>query len=144
MVRRQAVRRHEQRHRTVTNPATGETTGRVALTNLADARTVIGVARSAFPAWRDTSLTRRTQIVFWYRELLNERKNELARIITAEHKSVWVADSDGHVNTHVATHPWRCPIEAVMGGSARRPGYICVAHPRWGGWSVLVRKRCST
>ncbi|RRQ27531.1 aldehyde dehydrogenase family protein, partial [Rhodococcus sp. Eu-32] len=69
----------------VTNPATGEVTGQLALANLDDARTVIDAAAAAFPAWRDTSLAKRVQVLFKFRELLNERKGELAEIITAEH-----------------------------------------------------------
>ncbi|MGP4059035.1 aldehyde dehydrogenase family protein, partial [Mycobacterium sp. 4D054] len=69
----------------VTNPATGVVTGQVALASVADAQLVIDAAAAAFPAWRDTSLAKRTQVLFAFRELLNERKGELAEIITAEH-----------------------------------------------------------
>ncbi|MGP4055474.1 aldehyde dehydrogenase family protein, partial [Mycobacterium sp. 4D054] len=69
----------------VTNPATGVVTGQVALASVADAQQVIDAAAAAFPAWRDTSLAKRTQVLFAFRELLNERKGELAEIITAEH-----------------------------------------------------------
>ena len=72
----------------VTNPATGEVTGRVALGSVEDARAVIDAAAAAFPAWRDTSLAKRTQVLFKFRELLNERKGELAEILTAEHGKV--------------------------------------------------------
>ena len=48
----------------VTNPATGEVTGEVALASVEDARAVIDAAAAAFPAWRDTSLAKRTQILF--------------------------------------------------------------------------------
>ena len=72
----------------VTNPATGAVTGEVALASVEDARAVIDAAAAAFPAWRDTSLTKRTQVLFAFRELLNARKDELAEIITAEHGKV--------------------------------------------------------
>ena len=81
----------------VTNPATGETTGQVALATVEDAQTVIDAAAAAFPAWRDTSLAKRTQVLFKFRELLNERKGELAEIITAEHGKV-VSDALGEVS----------------------------------------------
>ncbi|MDT5313473.1 MAG: malonate-semialdehyde dehydrogenase (acetylating) / methylmalonate-semialdehyde dehydrogenase, partial [Mycobacterium sp.] len=48
----------------VTNPATGEVTGEVALGSVEDARAVIDAAAAAFPAWRDTSLAKRTQVLF--------------------------------------------------------------------------------
>ena len=64
----------------VTNPATGAVTGEVALASVEDARAVIDAAAAAFPEWRDTSLAKRTTILFKFRELLNERKGELAEI----------------------------------------------------------------
>ncbi|HYP94319.1 MAG TPA: aldehyde dehydrogenase family protein, partial [Mycobacterium sp.] len=64
----------------VTNPATGEVTGQVALATVEDARAVIDAAAAAFPAWRDTSLAKRSAILFSFRELLNARKGELAEI----------------------------------------------------------------
>src|SRR6476661_8204360 len=81
----------------VTNPATGAVTGQVALASVEDARAVIDAAAAAFPAWRDTSLAKRTQIIFKFRELLNERKGELAEIITSEHGKV-VSDALGEVS----------------------------------------------
>ena len=73
----------------VTNPATGRVTGRVALASERDAQHVIGAAAAARPrSGATTSLARRTQVVFAFRELLNARKSELAEIITAEHGKV--------------------------------------------------------
>ena len=57
----------------VTNPATGEVSGEVALAGVEDARAVIDAAVAAFPAWRDTSLAKRGAILFNFRELLNAR-----------------------------------------------------------------------
>ena len=81
----------------VTNPATGAVTGEVALASVEDARAVIDAAAAAFPEWRDTSLAKRTTILFKFRELLNERKGELAEIITSEHGKV-VSDALGEVS----------------------------------------------
>mgnify|MGYP000874468003 CR=1 FL=1 len=45
----------------VTNPATGQVTGRVALADRADADVVIGAAADAAKAWGSTSLAKRTR-----------------------------------------------------------------------------------
>ena len=71
----------------VTNPATGQVTGHVALASEEDAQHVIAAASAAAKGWRETSLARRTQVMFAFRELLNSRKGELAELITAEHQS---------------------------------------------------------
>ncbi|MEU6184983.1 CoA-acylating methylmalonate-semialdehyde dehydrogenase [Nocardia sp. NPDC047038] len=99
----------------VTNPATGEVTGQVALATVADTRAAIDSAAKGFPAWRDTSLTRRTQILFRFRELLNERKEELARLITAEHGKV-VADAVGEVSRGLEVVEFACGIPHLLQG----------------------------
>ncbi|WP_280476754.1 CoA-acylating methylmalonate-semialdehyde dehydrogenase [Nocardia asiatica] len=99
----------------VTDPATGAVTGRVALANVADTRAAIDSAVAAFPAWRDTSLARRTQILFRFRELLNERKQELARLITAEHGKV-VADATGEVSRGLEVVEFACGMPYLLQG----------------------------
>ncbi|SFA41985.1 malonate-semialdehyde dehydrogenase (acetylating) / methylmalonate-semialdehyde dehydrogenase [Rhodococcoides kroppenstedtii] len=99
----------------VTNPATGEVTGRVALADLDDARAVIAAAASAFPAWRDTSLAKRTQILFAFRELLNARKDELAAIITSEHGKV-LSDALGEISRGQEVVEFACGIPHLLKG----------------------------
>src|SRR6476661_3017072 len=99
----------------VTKPATGEVTGQVALASVEDARAVIDAAAAAFPAWRDTSLAKRTQVIFKFRELLNERKGELAEIIASEHGKV-VSDALGEVNRGQEVVEFACGIAQLVKG----------------------------
>jgi malonate-semialdehyde dehydrogenase (acetylating) / methylmalonate-semialdehyde dehydrogenase len=99
----------------VTNPATGEVTGELALGSVEDARAVIDAAAAAFPAWRDTSLTKRTQILFNFRELLNSKKGELAEIITSEHGKV-VSDALGEVSRGQEVVEFACGIPHLLKG----------------------------
>ena len=99
----------------VTNPATGEVTGEVALASVEDARAVIDAAAAAFPAWRDTSLAKRTSILFNFRELLNARKQELAEIITSEHGKV-VSDALGEVSRGQEVVEFACGIPHLLKG----------------------------
>ncbi|MBJ7336991.1 CoA-acylating methylmalonate-semialdehyde dehydrogenase [Mycolicibacterium sp.] len=99
----------------VTNPATGQVTGELALADVADARAVIDGAAAAFPAWRDTSLAKRTQILFAFRELLNARKGELAEIITSEHGKV-VSDALGEVSRGQEVVEFACGIAHLLKG----------------------------
>ena len=80
----------------VYDPALGIESKRVALANSAEISAVIASAKKAFPGWANTSLARRQQIVFSFRELLNARKEELAAIITSEHGKV-LSDALGEV-----------------------------------------------
>src|SRR6185312_15928166 len=99
----------------VTNPATGEVTGQVALATVEDARAVIDAATAAFPAWRDTSLTKRGAILFKFRELLNARKSELAEIITGEHGKV-VSDALGEVSRGQEVVEFACGVPHLLKG----------------------------
>ncbi|OIV36616.1 methylmalonate-semialdehyde dehydrogenase (acylating) [Mangrovactinospora gilvigrisea] len=99
----------------VTDPATGEVTREVALASVEDARAVVSAAKAAFPAWRDTSLAKRTQIVFRFRELLNERKQELAAIITSEHGKV-LDDAAGEVARGLEVVEFACGMPHLLKG----------------------------
>jgi malonate-semialdehyde dehydrogenase (acetylating)/methylmalonate-semialdehyde dehydrogenase len=100
----------------VTNPATGQVTGQVVLADVADARAVIEAVRAAFPAWRDTSLAKRTTVLFAFRELLNARKQELAEIITAEHGKV-LSDALGEVSRGQEVVEFACGIAHLLKGA---------------------------
>ncbi|MDQ0732795.1 CoA-acylating methylmalonate-semialdehyde dehydrogenase [Arthrobacter sp. B1I2] len=80
----------------VFNPATGEQEKQVALASAARTEEAIAAARAALPAWRATSLARRTTIFFRVREILNQRKSELAAILTSEHGKV-LSDAEGEI-----------------------------------------------
>ncbi|MET8651066.1 CoA-acylating methylmalonate-semialdehyde dehydrogenase [Nocardia aurea] len=99
----------------VTNPATGVVTGRVALADAADVETAVAAAADAFPAWRDTSLAGRTQILFRFRELLNDRKEELAALVTAEHGKV-ASDALGEVTRGLEVVEFACGIPHLLKG----------------------------
>src|SRR4051795_12492912 len=80
----------------VTDPATGQVTGEVALAGVDEVDAAVAAAKEAFPAWRDTSLAKRSQVLFAFRELLNARKGELAAILTSEHGKV-LTDAAGEI-----------------------------------------------
>nr|WP_286346681.1 CoA-acylating methylmalonate-semialdehyde dehydrogenase [Frondihabitans sucicola] len=80
----------------VFDPALGVATKNVALASQEEIDAAIASAKAAFPAWRDLSITKRQQIMFRFRELVNERKDELAEILTAEHGKV-LSDSLGEI-----------------------------------------------
>lgn len=85
-----------ERYGPVFNPATGAQEKEVALASAARVEEAIQAAQEALPAWRATSLARRTAIFFKVRELLTERKAELAAILTSEHGKV-LSDAEGEI-----------------------------------------------
>ncbi|GAA4228360.1 CoA-acylating methylmalonate-semialdehyde dehydrogenase [Actinomadura meridiana] len=100
----------------VTDPATGEITGRVQLASADDTRAAIASAKAAFPAWRDLSLTKRTRILFRFRELLEQRKPELARLITAEHGKT-LPDALGEISRGQEVVEFACGMPHLLKGA---------------------------
>ena len=80
----------------VFDPALGVVSREVALANPAEVDAAVQSAKTAFPAWAETSLARRQQVIFNFREILNARKEELAAILTSEHGKV-LSDALGEV-----------------------------------------------
>ncbi|MBA4193950.1 MAG: methylmalonate-semialdehyde dehydrogenase (CoA acylating), partial [Comamonadaceae bacterium] len=99
----------------VFNPATGAVTGRVALASTADVDTAVAAARAAFPAWSDTPPIRRARVMFKFLELLNQHKDELARMITAEHGKVFT-DAQGEVARGIDIVEFACGIQQLLKG----------------------------
>ena len=99
----------------VFDPATGRVTKRVVMASKADGEAVIAAAQAAFPAWRDISLARRTQVLFRFRELLNERKHEAAEIITSEHGKV-LSDALGEVTRGQEVVEFACGLAHLLKG----------------------------
>ncbi len=80
----------------VFDPAIGVQTHEVDFADVGEVDLAVDAARDAFPAWRATSLSRRADIMFRVRELLEERKAEFAAVLTAQHGKV-LSDAMGEV-----------------------------------------------
>lgn len=99
----------------VYNPATGQVTARVALATPDVVDTAVAAAATAFDHWRDTSLTRRSSILFSFRELVNRHIDELAGLITAEHGKV-LSDARGEVQRGLEVIEFACGIPTLLKG----------------------------
>jgi malonate-semialdehyde dehydrogenase (acetylating)/methylmalonate-semialdehyde dehydrogenase len=103
------------RRQDVFNPATGAVTGSVGLANGADVAAAVAAALAAFPAWADTPPLRRARVFFKFLELLNSHKDELARLITAEHGKVF-SDAQGEVSRGIDIVEFACGIPHLLKG----------------------------
>ncbi len=99
----------------VYNPATGIQTGAVDLASVADVAAAVASAKAAFPAWRATSVGRRAEIFFRVRELLHQRRDELAAILTAEHGKV-LSDAKGEIARGIEVVEYACGIPTLLKG----------------------------
>ena len=99
----------------VYDPATGKVTKTVDFASRALVDDVVAVAKAAFPAWRDASLTKRAQVLFAFRELLNANKDKVAELITAEHGKV-LSDAVGEVTRGLEVVEFACGIPYLLRG----------------------------
>jgi len=99
----------------VYDPATGQVTKTVDFASRAVLDEAVAAAKAAFPEWRDTSLTKRTQILFAFRELLNANKEKVAALITEEHGKV-LSDALGEVTRGQEVVEFACGIPHLMKG----------------------------
>ena len=99
----------------VYNPATGEQSGSVDFATVADVDRAVGTALAAFPGWRATSLSRRSEIMFKVRELLDQHRLDLAKLVSAEHGKV-ISDAMGEVARGLENVEFACGVPHLMKG----------------------------
>ncbi|MCH7899995.1 MAG: CoA-acylating methylmalonate-semialdehyde dehydrogenase [Acidobacteria bacterium] len=99
----------------VFNPATGEQTGQVALANSDDVDTAVRSAKEAFESWRNSSLTKRQNIMFAFREIMAARSQEMAETLTSEHGKT-VDDALGEVQRGIEVVEFACNIAHLLKG----------------------------
>ncbi|MFC5610151.1 CoA-acylating methylmalonate-semialdehyde dehydrogenase [Variovorax soli] len=99
----------------VTNPASGRVTGKVALGSAEDVSAAVAAAQAAFPAWADTPPVRRARVMFKFLELLNQHRDALAHLITAEHGKVFT-DAQGEVTRGIEIVEFACGIPQLLKG----------------------------
>lgn len=68
----------------VCNPATGEVLGRTPAGGPAEVSAAVAAAAAAYPGWSATPVTQRSKILIRCRQVLSERSEELARLVSLE------------------------------------------------------------
>ncbi len=97
------------------DPATGEVQRELPLAEPADVDAAVGRARRAFAEWSETSVVKRTRIMFAFRELVDRHADELARIISSEHGKV-LEDARGEVTRGLEVVEFACGIAQLLKG----------------------------
>jgi malonate-semialdehyde dehydrogenase (acetylating) / methylmalonate-semialdehyde dehydrogenase len=99
----------------VYNPALGKQTGAVDFATPEEVDLAVEAAKEAFASWRAMSLSKRTAIFFQIRELVHDRHEEIARILTAEHGKV-LSDAMGEVARGLEVIEYCCGIPELLKG----------------------------
>jgi malonate-semialdehyde dehydrogenase (acetylating) / methylmalonate-semialdehyde dehydrogenase len=99
----------------VFDPATGELSGHVDFAGQAEVDLAVSAALRAFETWRDSSLSRRTRVLFTFRNLVTEHREEIAGLITAEHGKT-LEDAAGELQRGLEVVEFACGIPHLLKG----------------------------
>ena len=99
----------------VFNPATGVQAKWVDFASEEELDAAVAAAKAAFPAWRATSLSKRTEILFRIRHLVDHHRKDIAALLTAEHGKV-PSDALGEVARGLENIEFACGIPQLLKG----------------------------
>ena len=97
------------------DPASGAQQAEVVLASASDVDAGVAAAHAAARDWAQTSLSRRSKVLFAFRELVNQNIDALARLITAEHGKV-LSDARGEVQRGLEVVEFACGIPHLLKG----------------------------
>ena len=97
------------------NPATGAVIAKLPMGGAADLETAVKSARHAFHSWSTTSITKRAQLMFKFKELLELHRDELVDIISLEHGKV-IPDAAGSLQRGIEVVEFACGIPHLLKG----------------------------
>ena len=104
-----------ERHGPVYDPATGRVQAQVDFAGVDEVDAVVASCKRAAETWSQSSLSRRAEILFRFRELLDGRKADLARILTSEHGKVF-SDAMGEISRGIENVEFACGIPHLLKG----------------------------
>jgi malonate-semialdehyde dehydrogenase (acetylating)/methylmalonate-semialdehyde dehydrogenase len=99
----------------VTESATGTVTARVPFADAGVVDRAVQSAAAAAEEWAASSLSRRSKVLFGFRELVDRHRGELAEIVTREHGKV-LADAAGEVQRGLEVAEFACGIGELLKG----------------------------
>lgn len=99
----------------MTNPATGTTVATVGIADADTLKQALASAKSAFPMWRDTPAARRAQVLYNFRDLLRDHRDELASLITEQHGKTF-DDAGGEVARALDSVELACGVPSLVKG----------------------------
>src|SRR5262249_16310035 len=99
----------------VFNPATGEQTGEVDFASVEEIDRAVAAGKAAFASWRAVSLSGGAELMFRVRELFNAHRQDIAKLLTAEHGKV-LSDAMGEVARGLEVIEFACGIPTLVKG----------------------------
>jgi malonate-semialdehyde dehydrogenase (acetylating)/methylmalonate-semialdehyde dehydrogenase len=110
-----SVRGSGSRSQTVWNPSTGVAARKVLLASTDDVNAAVAAAKAAQPAWADMPPIRRARVMNNFLGLMNQHRDTLAAMITAEHGKVFT-DAQGEVSRGIDIIEFACGVPQLLKG----------------------------
>lgn len=104
-----------QRTLDVTNPSTGKVIRQVADADAADVERAIAAAQAAFPAWRDTPPAKRAQVMYRFKQLLEDNADRLVQLVSEEHGKT-PEDAMGELKRGIENVEYACGVPELLKG----------------------------
>ncbi|MBT8767983.1 CoA-acylating methylmalonate-semialdehyde dehydrogenase [Metapseudomonas boanensis] len=103
----------------VFNPSTGEAVHKVGLASRATVQQAIDAAKAAFPAWRNTPPAKRAQVLFRFKQLLEQNEAVIAKLISEEHGKT-LEDAAGELKRGIENVEYACAAPEILKGEYSR------------------------
>ena len=104
-----------QRTLDVTNPSTGAVIRQVSDASAADVEKAIDAAQAAFPAWRDTPPAKRAQVMYRFKQLLEEHADRIVQLVSEEHGKT-PEDAMGELKRGIENVEYACGVPELLKG----------------------------
>ncbi|WP_438282535.1 CoA-acylating methylmalonate-semialdehyde dehydrogenase [Pseudomonas alabamensis] len=101
------------------NPSTGQVIGQVELADRATVQQAIDAAKAAFPAWRNTPAAKRAQVMFRFKQLLEQHESAIAQLISTEHGKT-LEDAAGELKRGIENVEFACAAPEILKGEYSR------------------------
>ncbi len=103
----------------VFNPSTGQAIRKLQLASRETVQLAIDAAKAAFPAWRKTPAAKRAQVMFRFKQLLEQNEAKIAQMISEEHGKT-LEDAAGELKRGIENVEFACAAPEVLKGEYSR------------------------
>jgi malonate-semialdehyde dehydrogenase (acetylating)/methylmalonate-semialdehyde dehydrogenase len=111
----QWVQSDSTRKSTVFNPSTGQAIAEVPLCSEEETNKVVAAAVAVRDAWKETPVVERARVMFKFRQIMEDRFNEIAALVTREHGKT-LAEARAEVQRAVEMVEFSCGIPSMIVG----------------------------
>ncbi|RUJ58136.1 CoA-acylating methylmalonate-semialdehyde dehydrogenase [Pseudomonas aeruginosa] len=103
----------------VFNPSTGEAIHKVPLADGKTLQKAIDAAKAAFPAWRNTPPAKRAQVLYRFKQLLEQNEARISKLISEEHGKT-LEDAAGELKRGIENVEYACAAPEILKGEYSR------------------------